>query len=252
VVNPSAAPPLLTVGEEKLELLAESGLDYVVVMPFTPALAAYEADRFVDEILLGRLRMHDLLMGYDHGFGRNRSGNVDTLRALGTTRDFNVSVIPAVTAAGGQPISSTAIRRAVAGGDLERAAAGLGRAYSVGGRVAPGEKRGRLLGFRTINVPIPSPRKLLPPHGVYAVHVQTPRGPFGGMLNLGGRPTFGDERVMLEAHLFDAEGDFYGCRVRIDFVRRIRDTQRFAEVEALVAQLHADAAAAREALSATA
>ena len=252
IVNPAAAPPLLTIGEEKLEVLAESGIDYVVIMPFTHALASYEAERFVDEILLERLRMHDLLMGYDHGFGRNRSGNVETLRRLGATRHFNVSVIPPVTTAGGQPISSTAIRRAIAGGDLGRAAAGLGRAYAVGGRVVHGEKVGRLLGFPTINVPIPSPRKLLPPEGVYAVRVQTPRGAYGGMLNLGSRPTFDDDRVALEAHLFEADGDFYGCRVRIDFVRRLRDVERFADVQALVAQLERDAVTAREALVATA
>ncbi|HSA57197.1 MAG TPA: bifunctional riboflavin kinase/FAD synthetase [Gemmatimonadaceae bacterium] len=252
IVNPPAAPPLLTLGEEKLEVLAESGVDYVVIMPFTHALASFEAERFVDEILLQRLRMHDLLMGHDHGFGRNRSGNVETLRRLGASRHFNVSVIPPVTTASGQPISSTAIRRAVAGGDLARAAAGLGRSYAVSGRVARGERRGRLLGFPTINVPLPSPRKLLPPEGVYAVRVQTPGGTFGGMLNLGSRPTFGDDRVALEAHLFEAEGDLYGCRVRIDFVRRLRDTQRFADAQALVAQLERDALTAREALLATA
>jgi riboflavin kinase/FMN adenylyltransferase len=252
VVNPAAAPPLLSVGDEKLEVLAESGVDYVAVMPFTRTLASYEAERFVDEILLGRFRMHDLLMGHDHGFGRNRAGDVDTMRRLGASRGFEVGVIPQVTAAGGQPVSSTAIRRAVAGGDLERAAAALGRPYALGGRVVQGDRRGRLLGYPTINVPLSSPRKLLPPQGVYAVRVQTPRGTFGGMLNLGPRPTFGDTRVTIEAHLFDAEGDFYDHRVRIDFLRRLRDTMRFADVAALVRQLEQDAAAARQVLAATA
>jgi riboflavin kinase/FMN adenylyltransferase len=153
-----------------------------------------------------------------------------------------------VTADGGPPISSTAIRRAVAGGDLERAAVALGRPYAVGGRVAHGEKRGRLLGYPTINVPLPSPRKLLPPQGVYAVRVQTPLGAFGGMLNLGPRPTFGDAEVTIEAHLFEASGDLYGARVRVDFVKWLRDTQKFADVNALVAQLHRDAEAAKAAL----
>jgi riboflavin kinase/FMN adenylyltransferase len=252
IVNPAAAPPLLTVGEEKLEVLAESGIDYVAVVPFTHALAAYEAERFVDEILLKRFRMHDLLMGYDHGFGRNRAGDVNTMKRLGATRGFDVNVIPAVTSAMGQPVSSTAIRRAIAGGDLERAAEALGRRYSVGGHVAHGEKRGRLLGFPTINVPLTSARKLLPPEGVYAANVQTPMGPFGAMLNLGGRPTFGDSSVSIEAHLFDAAGDFYDARVRIDFVRRLRDTQRFSDVTALKSQLERDAVMARETLTATA
>jgi riboflavin kinase/FMN adenylyltransferase len=252
VVNPSAAPQLLSVGDEKLELLAESGVDYVAIVPFTSALAAFEPERFVDEILLGRFRMHDLLIGHDHGLGRNRAGDVDALRALGTARGFEVSVVPAVMTRYGQPISSTAIRRAVAGGDLDRAAAALGRPYSVGGRVAHGEKRGRLIGFPTINVPLPSPRKLLPPQGVYAVRVETPRGSFGGMMNLGPRPTFGDAAVAIEAHLFDAEQDVYGQRVRIDFVRRLRATQRFANADALRLQLEKDAEAAHHALAASA
>jgi riboflavin kinase/FMN adenylyltransferase len=252
VVNPAAAPPLLSVDDEKLEVLAESGIDYVAVLPFTPALAAFEAERFVDEILLGRFRMRHLLMGHDHGFGRNRSGNLQTMQRLGALRGFGVSVIPPVTVATGQPISSTAIRRAVAGGDLERAAAALGRPYALGGRVSHGEKRGRLLGFPTINVPLPSPRKLLPPEGVYAVRVQTARGTFGGMLNLGPRPTFGDAAVSIEAHLFEATGDFYGLRVRVDFLRRLRDTERFPDVQALVAQLQRDAEASRRVLAATA
>lgn len=252
VVNPAAAPPLLSVGDEKLEVLAESGVDYVAVLPFTHALAAFEAERFVDEILIGRFRVHDLLMGHDHGFGRNRAGDADTMKRLGVSRGFEVSVIPPVTGGGGQPISSTAIRRAIAGGDLDRAAVALGRPYALGGRVTHGEQRGRLLGFPTVNVPLPSPRKLLPPEGVYVVRVQTPGGTYGGMLNLGPRPTFGDLSVSIEAHLFDASGDFYGSRVRIDFLRRLRDTQRFTDVHLLVAQLKRDAEQARQVLAATA
>ena len=249
VVNPSAAPLLLTVGDEKLEVLAESGVDFVAVLPFNPALASFSAERFVNDILLRRFRMHDLLMGHDHRFGHNRSGDVETMRRLGAERGFDVSVVPAVTVNGGQAVSSTAIRRAVAGGDLEGAFRGLGRHYSLGGRVGEGARRGRLLGFPTANVPVPSSKKLLPPEGVYAVRVQTPMGPHDGMLNLGPRPTFGDTEVVLEAHLFDADLDLYGAPVRIDFVARLRDTQKFSGVEALVAQLHKDAISARLALA---
>ncbi len=250
VVNPAAAPLLLTVGDEKLEVLAESGVDYVAVVPFTPALAQLEAATFVDQILIGKFRMHDLLMGHDHGFGRNRGGNVNMLRELGRVRGFDVDVIPPVTVGDGSPISSTGIRRAVAGGDLARARAALGRAYAVGGRVVHGSKRGRLLGYPTINIPLPSPRKLLPPQGVYAVRVQTPRGPFDGMLNLGPRPTFGDAEVIIEVHLFGSPGDLYGSRVRLDFVDRLRETIRFDGVEALLAQLGMDAKNAKARLAA--
>jgi riboflavin kinase/FMN adenylyltransferase len=250
VVNPAAAPRLLTVGDEKLEVLAESGIDFAAVLPFTPALAAFSAERFVDEILLGRFRMHDLLMGHDHRFGHNRSGDAETMRRLGEDRGFEVNVVPAVTVNGGQSVSSTAIRRAVAGGDLDGAFRGLGRHYSLGGRVVEGARRGRILGFPTANVAVPGPRKLLPPEGVYAVRVQTPMGPYDGMLNLGPRPTFGDAESVVEAHLFDVNLDLYGARLRVDFVARLRDTQKFSGVDALKSQLERDAINAKRVLSA--
>jgi riboflavin kinase/FMN adenylyltransferase len=214
-------------------------------------LAAFEAERFVDEILLSRLGMKWLVMGYDHGFGRHRSGDLETLQRLGAARDFQVSVVPPVVGPSGQPVSSTWIRRALAGGDLDRARAALGRPYSIAGRVAHGARRGRLLGFPTINVPLPTQRKLLPPQGVYAVRVQTPDGPVGGMLNLGPRPTFGDESIGIEAHLFDVDRELYGLPVRIDFLKRLRDTQRFEDAAALTAQLQRDSEEARAVLDAS-
>jgi riboflavin kinase/FMN adenylyltransferase len=245
IVNPGAAPLLLTAGEEKSEVLVESGIDYVVVLPFTPSLAAYNAEQFVDEVLLRRLAMRELLVGYDHGFGRGRAGDVEVLRTLGTARGFGVDVVPPVQARDGRPISSTSIRRGIAGGDLARAADGLGRPYSVSGVVVHGAGRGRLLGFRTINIAPPSARKLLPPEGVYAVRAETTSGSFGGMMNLGPRPTFGEAAVALEAHLFDAHGDWYGSRVRMDFIARLRDTRKFAGPDELMRQLARDEQAAR-------
>lgn len=245
VVNPAAAPMLLTAGEEKIEVLVESAIDYAVVLPFTASLAAYDAQQFVDEVLLRRLGMRELLVGYDHGFGRGRAGDVEVLRALGASRGFTVDVVPPVPGRDGRPISSTSIRRSVAGGDLAHAADGLGRPYSVGGTVVRGAGRGRLLGFRTLNFGAPSPRKLLPPEGVYAIRAETTRGSFGGMMNLGPRPTFGESAVALEAHLFDAEGEWYGSRVRVDFVARLRDTRKFAGASELAAQLARDEQMAR-------
>jgi riboflavin kinase/FMN adenylyltransferase len=249
VVNPDVAPHLLTPGREKLAALAESGVDYVAVVPFTWTLAGYEAAQFVDHVLRDRLRMRELFIGHDHGFGRGRTGDVHVLRALGAERGFGVEVVAPVSVSDGHAISSTAIRRAVAGGDLQRAALGLGRPYAASGTVVHGEKRGRLLGFPTLNVALPSPRKLLPPEGVYAVRVFTATGAHGGMLNLGPRPTFGDAVRSLEAHLFDVEGDWYGQPVQIEFVARLRDTRRFDGVDALVAQLGRDAQQARRALA---
>jgi riboflavin kinase/FMN adenylyltransferase len=250
VLNPAAAPLLLTTREEKLALLAETGLDYVAIVPFTSELAAQSAEDFVDRVLRERFRLAQLLIGHDHGFGRGREGDVETLRALGAARGFAVEVVPPVVTDTGEPLSSSRIRRALAAGDLAGAAASLGRDYGVSGRVVPGDARGRGLGFPTINLLPESPRKLLPPDGVYAVEVQMPGGRYGGMMNLGGRPTFGDERRTIEAHLFDVTGDFYGDLVQLAFVRRLRDTMKFEGVEALRAQLAADERDARGALTA--
>lgn len=249
IVNPSAAPLLLTTHDEKLEVIAETGIDYMAVVPFTPQLASFSAEDFVELMLRRCFRMRELLIGYDHGFGRQRAGNVNVLRDLGERDGFRVEVVNPVSTPDGHSVSSTSIRRAIAGGDLDRASASLGRLYSVSGRVIEGAQRGRTIGFPTLNLGPPPPRKLLPPEGVYAVRVQTPAGPVGGMMNLGPRPTFGDSATSLEAHLFDTAGNFYGVHVRVDFVGRLRETRKFASAEQLSAQLRHDEREARNALT---
>lgn len=248
VVNPSAAPLLLTTISEKLELVAESGLDYAVVVPFTPALASLDPAAFVERLLLDRYCVRELLIGHDHGFGRGRAGDIHMLRELGRRHDFAVDVVDAV-ALDGVPVSSSAIRRAVSYGDLDAASKMLGRRYAFSGHVVHGNERGRLLGFPTLNIALTSARKLLPPAGVYAVLLQSERGSFGGMMNLGPRPTFGDSKLSLEVHLFDMSGDWYDTMVRVEFVERLRNVVRFESPDALVAQLRADERAARAALT---
>lgn len=248
VVNPQAAPPLLTTHAERLEILAQTPVDYALVVRFDAALAALPPDRFVREVLVPRCGMRELVIGYDHGFGRGRSGGVETLRALGAEDGFAVDVVGPVDAAE-QHVSSSRIRRAVAGGDLATARALLGRPYTLSGAVVAGERRGRLLGVPTINLDVP-PRKLLPPDGVYAVRVEWPGGRAGGMMNQGGRPTFDDGRRSLEAHLFGVDADLYGAWVRVEWVARLRDTRRFASAEELVAQLARDRAQAEAVLAA--
>ena len=179
----------------------------------TATWLALPPEEFVREVLLERCAVRELVIGHDHGFGRGRSGDVETLRRLGATHGFAVDVVDPVDF-GGQHVSSSRIRRAVAGGDLTSAAAMLGRPYGVVGRVGQGEQRGRLLGVPTINLSELSPRKLLPPDGVYAVRVEWRGGRAGGMMNQGPRPTFQDGRRVLEAHIFDFEGDLYGEWVR--------------------------------------
>jgi riboflavin kinase/FMN adenylyltransferase len=249
VVRPEYAPLLLTVGREKTEMVAQCGLNYMAIVPFTPTLREYTARQFVREVLLRRFHMRELVIGYDHHFGKGREGGADTLRALGAELGFGVDVVGAVRGGDDEPISSAVIRRAVAAGDLDVAATGLGRPYSISGEVRQGDRRGRLLGFPTINLGAPPPRKLLPPTGVYAVEVQTPAGAIGGMMNLGPRPTFGDASLSVEVHLLDTSAELYGAWVKVEFVARLRDTMRFESAEALAVQLHADAERARRALT---
>ncbi len=248
VVNPQAAPPLLTSGPERREVLALTGLDYVVFLRFDRRLAAYTPERFVREVLIGRCGMKELVIGHDHGFGRGRSGDVETLRRLGASDGFVVDVVGQVEL-GGHAVSSTAIRRAVAGGDLKTAARLLGRPYTLSGRVVPGEGRGRTIGIPTINVGEFPERKLLPPDGVYAARVEWAGGQAGGMLNQGPRPTFGENRRGIEVHLFGVDADLYGQWVRVEWVERLRDVVRFASVEDFKQQLVRDRAAALDALA---
>jgi riboflavin kinase / FMN adenylyltransferase len=248
VVNPDAAPPLLTTGPERLEILAQSPLDYVMLLRFDRHLAGLTPEQFVREVLLERCAVKELVIGHDHGFGRGRSGDVKTLRRLGKSQGFEVDVVDPVDF-GGQHVSSSRIRRAVAGGDLATAAAMLGRPYGVVGRVGQGERRGRLLGVPTINLSELPPRKLLPPDGVYAVRVEWRGGRAGGMMNQGPRPTFQDGRRILEAHLFGFEGDLYGEWVRIEWVERLRDVERFGSVDQLQQQLQRDRTRAQAVLA---
>lgn len=247
VVNPDAAPRLLTTSEEKREALAQTPVDRVAVIPFTPELSQLGPTEFVRDILRARYDMRELVLGYDHGFGRGRSGDVEAVRRLGAADGFAVDVVEAVRE-DGQPISSTLIRAAVAHGELERAARWLGRPYGVSGLVERGAGRGRTIGIPTLNL-TPPPKKLLPPDGVYAVWASWRGGRCGGMMNQGPRPTFGVAERGFEIHLFDFAGDLYGEMVRVEWVRRLREVRTFPSREALVLQLERDRAAARESLN---
>lgn len=248
VVNPPAAPPLLTTEPERREILAQTALDYVIVLRFDRWLASLEPEDFVRRLLRDRAQMQELVIGHDHGFGRGRRGDVEMLKRLGTEDGFAVDVVAPVDL-DGQPVSSTRIRRAIAGGDLAGAARMLGRPYSIAGVVGAGEQRGRRLGVPTVNLSELPPHKLLPPDGVYAVRVEWRDGRANGMMNQGPRPTFGDERRALEAHLFDFAGDLYGEWVRIEWVERLRDVRRFASAEELQVQLQHDRTRAQAALA---
>ncbi len=247
VVNPQMAPPLLTTGGERREALSLTDLDHVWVMRFDRSVAELEPEQFIERLVQG-LGMKELVIGHDHGFGRGRSGDVKTLQALGSRLGFSVDVVNAVEV-GGHVVSSTAVRRMVGGGDLQGAARLLGRPYVVVGKVEHGAGRGRTIGIPTANLGGIPANKLLPPDGVYAAWVETRTGRYGGMLNQGGKPTFGDGRRSIEVHLFGFEGDLYDEYVKVEWVRRLRDVRKFDGPAALIAQLHDDRARAEAVLA---
>ncbi len=249
IVRPEFAPLLLTTPLEKKEILAESGVEYAVFISFTKTLSRYEPRRFVEEILVERLHVKELVIGYDHGFGRDRSGNVDTLREIGAELGFAVDVVPPV-AADGASVSSSRIREAVATGRMREAEVCLGRPYSMRGVVVRGEGRGHQLGFPTANLTVAERDKLVPPPGIYAVEGVLRSGTHAGALHLGPRPTFKGSPPSIELHLLDFDEDIYGHEVRVDFIEYLRPVLPIDGVKTLVAQKKKDVQLAREAVDA--
>lgn len=240
VLAPQRAPRRLTLEVERKEILAELGAAHLLVLRFDPAMAAQSAEQFVRDVLLARYGMRELVIGVNHRFGRGGDGDSRTLPELGRKLGFAVSVVPAVVDECGELISSTRIRAALSTGELAPVAGWLGRPYRFSGRVVRGAGRGRTIGVPTINLEGPPPDKALPPDGVYAARVEWGGGTAGAMLNQGPRPTVGDARRFVEAHLFGIDEDLYGRMVRIEWVERLRDIQRFASLDALRVQLGRD------------
>ncbi|QRM19150.1 bifunctional riboflavin kinase/FAD synthetase [Dechloromonas sp. TW-R-39-2] len=240
---PQSAPARLTTLREKLELLADAGVQQVMVCPFNAAFAALSADQFIEQVLVGALRVKHLIIGDDFRFGRGRVGDFSLLQAAGLQYGFTVESMQSVTV-DDERVSSSGVRRALADGDMAHAARLLGRPYIIDGQVAHGDKIGRQLGFATANIRIR--HNPLPMTGVFAVQVSgLGEAPLCGVANLGIRPTVGGTRPLLEVHLFDFDRDIYGTHISVRFVHKLRNEQRFPNFDALKAQIAADAAAAR-------
>jgi len=236
------AVPLLTTIDERAQALEALGLDRFIVLPFTQAFAALPPEAFV-ALLVERIGLREIVVGYDHRFGHGRRGDVALLQAMGAQRGFTVDVIPP-QAVDQHVVSSTEIRRLLTeAGDVTEAASMLGRRYALTGTVVQGNRRGRTIGYPTANLAVAPPNRVQPRQGVYAVQVQVDAEErwYGGMMNIGYRPTFdGGGGLHLEVHLFDFDRAIYGCRVRVAFLKRVRDEQKFGSVDALVAQLRED------------
>lgn len=246
LLAPPHAPMLLTDAEEKAALIAEHGVDLCARIDFTPAFAATEAGDFLERVVAGDCRARYLACGRDFRFGARGAGDAEMLLARGAELGFEVEICEWLDE-GGFPIKSTRIRQDLLEGKVEEAARLLGRPYALHGRVVRGDERGRTIGFPTINLE-PSPRKLVPGHGVYAAQVHVGDGTWGGMLNIGVRPTFKGMSRTIETYLFDFSGDLYGREVRLDILRRVREERRFPSVEALIEQLKQDEQTCREIL----
>lgn len=245
VLQPERAPLPITTLEERLELIAQAGIDTTVVLPFTRALAAVEPEAFIEDVMLRGLGAREIVVGFNHRFGRRARGDAAMLEALAERLGFRAHVVPPLSVEG-DPVSSTEIRLALQRGDVERANRLLGREYSLAGEVVRGAGRGRTLGFPTANVrPERSP---LVPLGVYACRARVEAVVYKAVVNLGRQPTFGDNDVAIEAHLLDFQGELYGNRVVLALVRRLRAEMKFPSVDALRKQIAADAAESRRLL----
>ena len=254
VVRPESAPRLLTSLDQKLELLEATGVDATLLIHFDENRASESAPDFVDEVLVRTLATKLVVVGEDFHFGYHRKGNVGLLREMGATRDFDVRPMELLARIDGvdESISSTAIRRALAGGAVETAAALLGRPFEVRGKVVKGDQRGRLLGFPTANVEVPN-QMCLPADGVYAGWYERDDATVHPCaMNLGRRPTFYEhaDHSLLEAHLIDFAGDLYHESAVVRFTHFLRSERKFDGIDALIAQLKHDIEHARYVLGA--
>jgi len=244
VLNPQAAPAMLTTLDEKLALIEELGVEEVVVARVRLDLLNTDAAEFVRSVLSARLRAAYAVAGWNFRFGKGRQGTPGLLKELGAELGIEADVVAPVLY-GGEPVSSTRVREVLAAGDVETAAGLLGRAHCTEGKVVPGAGRGRTIGVPTANLEA-DPRKALPARGVYVAEASVDGETHRAVVNIGTRPTFEDGRkVLVEAHLLDFRGDLYGRKVRLSFARRLRDERRFESVEELKLQIAEDIAEAR-------
>ncbi len=243
-------PPLITLHEQKIELISKTCLDVLVCIPFTKGFAAITADQFVADLLVKRLGMKAIVIGKDYSFGKDRKGNVDFLKKCADEFNFEVILTDWISIPHDQTnrISSTRVREIVMEGNVDHAANLLGRHYQIRGLVVSGRNRGgRLLGFPTANINLAD--ELCPKTGVYAVTVECKEGKYKGVANIGFSPTFDDHIFTVEAHLFDFDGDLYNQQIRVNFIKRIRDEQKFANIDELSKQITIDIKTGHEILS---
>lgn len=248
VLDQSNDIKMLTTMEEKIDLLESFGLDHLIIEPFTKEFSRLTALEFVRDILVNRLSLKKLVIGYDHHFGRNREGNFEQLTQYGELYGFEVVEIPAQTIES-VSVSSTKIRKAIEAGEINTANRYLGYPYRLTGEIVKGQGLGRKMNFPTVNLSVEEDYKLVPMKGVYAVKTQVGEKEILGMMNIGYRPTVGGDGRTIEIHLLDFDGNLYGQRLCIEVLTRLRDEKKFESLEALAAQLRKDEHKTRSVLS---
>jgi len=249
VLKKNNTPPLITLLEQKIELIERSGMDVLICVPFTLEFAAVSAVSFVEDLLVRRIGMKTIVVGEDYAFGKNREGNIALLNDLASRMGFEVVVTSLIRTIKGmsERISSTAIRELVQAGEMPQTCRMLGRNFQIRGTVVRGRDRGgRLLGFPTANLNMQD--ELCPKNGIYAVTVETQAGLNFGVANIGYSPTFNDRQFTVEVHILDFCEDIYGKKIRVNFVKRLRDEIKFSGIEELKEQIQRDIDTARRIL----
>ncbi len=250
VITKNGHPPLITMYEQKQELIEKAGIDVLICIPFTMAFAALSARTFVEDILVGRIGMKAIVVGQDYTFGNRREGNVDLLMRFAEELGFKVVVADWIQSStvDNDRISSTAVRELVMDGQIEKAGKMLGRDYQIRGTVTHGRDRGgKLLGIPTANIILQD--ELCPKAGVYAVVVQYDGRRYPGVANIGYSPTFDDQVFTVEAHILDFNKDIYGQKIMVNFVQRLRDEKKFSGIAELIQQIDQDIVKARQILA---
>nr|WP_320050580.1 bifunctional riboflavin kinase/FAD synthetase [uncultured Desulfuromonas sp.] len=245
LLSPDHAPRLINTVCERERLIAASCVDVLLILPFSRELAALAPEQFVDQVLLERIGLKHLVVGYDYAFGKGRSGSIDFLREQGRRKGFVVDVFGPVQK-NGQVISSTRVRQHVLSGDVEGVVALLGRHFNFEGQVVHGDGRGHHLGFATAN--LTTEKELIPADGVYACIAMVDDTEYKAVVSIGHKTTFGDYPLTIEAHLFDFDQDVYDQTMRLYFVKKLRDQKTFATKEALIKAIEQDVHRAHETL----
>jgi riboflavin kinase/FMN adenylyltransferase len=250
VLKKDNSPPLITMFEQKVELIERSGIDVLISIPFTLEFASISAHSFVADLLVRKIGMKAIVVGEDYAFGKNREGNISLLNSLAPRLGFEVIVTGMIRALQGtvERISSTAIRELVQAGEMQQACRMLGRHFQIRGTVVPGRDRGgKLLGFPTANLKLDD--ELCPKAGIYAVTVETQSRLLQGVANIGYSPTFDDFQFTVEVHILDFNEIIYGQKIRVNFIKRIRDEIKFSSLAALKEQIAQDTETARQLLT---